>query len=64
MSDETETEIGPAEWSEMDVTCDRCQIDVSFEEKELYLDTGLCGWCAHIVARDAAAKSIVARDRR
>jgi hypothetical protein len=31
--------------------CERCRLDVLIVEKELYEETGLCGWCAHMMRR-------------
>lgn len=39
-------------WTKKGARCERCRIDVPFVERELYADTGLCGWCAHHVAKD------------
>ena len=32
--------------------CDRCGNPPSYDEREIYFETGYCGWCAYEVARD------------
>ena len=34
-----------------EATCDRCGAPVEGVELEIYYDTGLCGWCDHMVAK-------------
>jgi hypothetical protein len=40
------------EWSKKDVCCGRCGLDIPFVEKDLYEETGMCGWCVQMTRHD------------
>ena len=33
--------------------CSRCEDIPSLEEREIYFETGMCGYCAHMTSKDA-----------
>lgn len=39
-------------WAKEDVCCGRCYLPIPFEDKDLYEESGICGWCVQMMRHD------------